>query len=110
MHPVIKPAVLACGLAIAGPAFAADSAACSGNVTVGEGATQISTSVVNKAVGSLCLNDLIIDTVREGANYDNHGEFVVEVARSIGKWLRTHAVTFQEAAEIMAAAAKSDVG
>ncbi|MEN3353845.1 MAG: 5-nucleotidase [Betaproteobacteria bacterium] len=110
MKSVIKPLAIACGLAFNGPALAASSITCTGNVTIGEGATQISTSIVNKPVGAQCLNDLIIDTVREGANYDNHGEFVVEVARLIGQWLRSHTISFKDGAEIMAAAAKSNVG
>jgi 5'-nucleotidase len=110
MNSVIRPLALACTLAVAGPALAASSVTCTGNVTIGEGVTQISTSIANKAVGGQCLNDLIIDTVREGANYDNHGEFVVDVARLLGHWLRSHAVTFKESAELIAAAAKSGVG
>ena len=106
MQPLLKPlAALVC-LALAGPALAD----CAGNVTIGEGAAQITTLVPNKAFGSSCLNDLIVDTTAEGANYGNHGEFVAGLAKQVAAWTKQRVINPREAARLLVAGAKSDVG
>lgn len=105
MLRIFKRAALACGLAAALPAFA-----CTGNVTIGEGAAQIATSVPNKAVGSSCINELIIDTVAEGANYESHGEFFGAVSELTGTWREAGILTGEEREAIRDAARASEVG
>ena len=106
MQPLLKPlAALVC-LALAGPVLAD----CAGTVTLGEGPAQIATTVPNKAVGSTCLNSLIIDTAAEAANYGSHGEFIATLAKQVAGWARAHAISPREAARLLVAAAKSDVG
>jgi 5'-nucleotidase len=94
------------GLVVAGPALAD----CTGNITIGEGAAQIVTRIPNKAIGSVCQNDLIIDTDAEGANYANHFDFVEEVAKLARQWLRDDRIGFFQFADLLASAARSDVG
>lgn len=106
MNTVLKPLVGLLGLALAGAA----TAACSGNVTIGEGSAQVATAVANKAVSGSCLNDLIIDTEAEGANYGNHGEFVVTLGKHLYDWTRQGVLTPSEAVELQVAGAKSSVG
>lgn len=106
MNSVLKPLAVLVGLALAGAA----SAACTGNVTIGEGSSQIATNVVNKSVGASCLNDLIVDTEAEGANYGNHGEFVEHLGKHLYGWTRHGILTPREAVELQIAAAKSSVG
>lgn len=106
MNTVLKPLVGLLGLALAGAA----TAACSGNVTIGEGTSLVTTAVVNKAVGASCLNALIVDTEAEGANYGNHGEFVVHLGQRLYGWTRQGILTPREAIELQVAAAKSSVG
>lgn len=106
MNTVLKPLVGLLGLALAGAA----TAACSGNVTIGEGSAQVATAVANKAVGATCLNALIVDTEAEGANYGNHGEFVVHLGQRLYGWTRQGILTPREAIELQVAAAKSSVG
>ncbi len=106
MQPMLKPlAALVC-LALAGPVLAD----CAGTVAIGEGAARIATQVPNKAIGNACLNDLIVDTAAEGANYGSHGEFVAVLAKQAGGWAKQRAISLREAAGLLAAAAKSDVG
>ncbi|OGU22634.1 MAG: bifunctional metallophosphatase/5'-nucleotidase [Hydrogenophilales bacterium RIFOXYD1_FULL_62_11] len=106
MQPMLKPlAALVC-LTLAGPVLAD----CVGNVTIGEGASQIATTVANKAVGSTCLNDLIIDTAADGANYGSHGEFIANLAKQVAAWAKKHEISPREAANMLVAGAKSDVG
>jgi 5'-nucleotidase len=103
---MLKPlAALVC-LALAGPVLAD----CAGNVTLGEGAAQITAPVPNKSVGGACMNDLIIDTAAEGANYGNHGEFVATLAKQLAGWTRHRQVSVREASRILVAGAQSDVG
>lgn len=106
MNTVLKPLVGLLGLALAGAA----TAACTGNVTIGEGSAQVATAVANKAVSGSCLNDLIIDTEAEGANYGNHGEFVVTLGKHLYDWTRQGVLTPSEAVELQVAGAKSSVG
>ncbi|MBN9127034.1 MAG: bifunctional metallophosphatase/5'-nucleotidase, partial [Nitrosospira sp.] len=106
MISILKPLVALTGLALAGAA----AANCTGNVVIGEGPSQIATSVANKAVGGTCLNDLIIDTEAEGANYGNHGEFVARLSKQAGEWTLQRALSPKEAGALLAAGARSDVG
>lgn len=84
--------------------------ACSGAVTIGEGADQIVTPVDNRAIGARCINELIVDTVAEGAAYDSHGEFVARVAHQAAQWAKARSISAREAAELVKAAARSEVG
>jgi len=84
--------------------------ACEGNVTIGEGTTQITTSLSNKPIGGSCFNDLIVDTAAEGANYGNHVEFIVKVVGLGGEWLKRRKITLREWGELVEAAIRSDVG
>jgi 5'-nucleotidase len=103
---MLKPlAALVC-LSLAGPVLAD----CAGHVTFGEGDVQIVTPVSNRAVGGACLNELIVDTAAEGANYGNHGEFVAILARQVAGWTRQRHVSPREAGAILAAGARSGVG
>lgn len=61
--------------------FGTAALACDGSVKIGEVGREIVTSVPNKNIGDVCLNDLIIDMRDEGANYGSHGEFIVELVR-----------------------------
>ena len=84
--------------------------ACDGPVTLGEGSTQITTTVPNVPVGAACLNDLIIDTRTEGANYGNHGEFVATLNKLANELTKNGHTTEQQANQLRAAAAQSSVG
>jgi 5'-nucleotidase len=94
------------GLALAAPALAV----CTGDVVIGEGPAQIVTGIPNRAVGGACLNDLIIDTAAEGANYGSHGEFVADLARLLARLVARREVPFLQAVELVSAGARSDVG
>lgn len=83
---------------------------CAGTVTFGEGVTQIVTSVPNRPIEDRCLNDLIVDTEAEGANYGNHGEFVVEMAFLGGRMVQRRQLVVREYLELVRAAGRSDVG
>ncbi len=105
--PSLKiPAVFLAGLVLAGSALAD----CGGHVTIGEGAAQVTTAVANKAVDGACLNDLIVDTEDEGANYGNHGEFVAVLEKLVTNWRKDGVVTAGEAEALLEAGAGSDVG
>ena len=105
MH-FLKPIAALVSLALAGPVLAD----CTGNVVIGEGATQVVTQVFNKQIGTSCLNDLIIDTAAEGANYGNHGEFVATLTHLVIQLAKNRNLSFSEAAKLVTGAAKSDVG
>lgn len=90
--------------------LAAPALACDGTITIGEGAAQIATTVPNKLVGSICLNDLIIDTTPEGANYGNHGAFVETVAKLAYAWTKELIITKKQAVELVVNSARSAVG
>jgi 5'-nucleotidase len=107
MQTVLKPLAVAIACLMAGPALAD----CVGTVTIGEGASQIVTKVANKPIDGICLNTLIVDTADEGANkYESHGEFLERLARQVAGWSRQRVLTRAEAAELLAAGGKSDVG
>ncbi|MDZ7593118.1 MAG: bifunctional metallophosphatase/5'-nucleotidase [Thiobacillus sp.] len=108
MNSPLKPLVFMLGLALAGPALS--DVACDGSVTLGEGSAIVTTAVGNRAVGASCLNDLIIDTTAEGANYGNHGEFVSALTRLTSDWVKAGIISRQEAARLISAAARSGVG
>jgi 5'-nucleotidase len=92
-----------------GPALAA-TPTCTGDVVIGEGDTKVVTGVANKAVDGICINDLIIDTAAEGANYGNHGGFVSQVSKLVREWAKERKIAAREAGELISAAARSDVG
>ncbi len=82
----------------------AASANCVDNVILGEGDSAIATSVENKTIGNnTCLNDLIIDTEAEGANYSNHGEFVSRLTHQVKGWERQGVISHREGAGLKAA-------
>jgi 5'-nucleotidase len=97
------------GLGLQNPALAA-APTCTGNVVIGEGDDRIATHVPNRVVHGTCLNDQIVDTDSEGANYGNHGEFVVHLGKLVAEWTKSRQITPRDAAELLAAGARSDVG
>jgi 5'-nucleotidase len=94
------------GLAAAGPVLAV----CTGTVVMGEGPTAIATRVPNEDVGGTCLNDRIVDTFAEGANYGSHGEFVRYLDHLAEGLVEQGALTERQAEALASAAARSDVG
>lgn len=84
--------------------------ACDGEVTIGKGSSQITTSVPNRAVGAACLNDLIVDTRVEGANYGNHGVFVAATIKLVIGLVKSGQLTAHQAIDILTAAVRSSVG
>jgi 5'-nucleotidase len=105
MHHAVKPLAIALLLAF----NASVNAACvDERSTVFAGA--IDSGVLNKPVGDSCLNDLVVDSIAEGANWGNHGEFVAALARQSRHWLHSRLITVQERSRLMQAAARSDVG
>ena len=105
MHHAVKPLAIALLLAF----NASVHAACvDERGTVFAGA--IDSGVVNKSVADSCLNDLVVDSVAEGANWGNHGEFVAVLLRQTRDWKRARLITSQERSRLMQAAARSDVG
>jgi 5'-nucleotidase len=88
----------------------AAAAECSGTLTIGEGASMITTAVPNEAVGGNCMNTVLVDTVQEGAAYASHGEFVAHVAHLGKEWTRRGLITPHELKELIGAAARSEVG
>ncbi|MGB7988295.1 MAG: bifunctional metallophosphatase/5'-nucleotidase [Candidatus Methylophosphatis roskildensis] len=95
-------------LSVAGPADA--SLDCSGSVTFGEAGARVVTSVPDRRIGVKCLNDLIVDTELEGANYGGHGEFIAEVAILGARLFRRRQIEVGEYLELVRAAARSEVG
>ena len=108
-------------------------AGCTGNVTFGEGPTMIDTGVRDRVVdlqpqsrqaqliprpkggspgiaAGTCMNALIVDTLAEGSQWGDHGEFVAEVARLTQEWLKGGSITRAERSRLLAAAAQSNVG
>lgn len=84
--------------------------ACQGSVTIGEGSPMVTTTVADRMVGGQCLNQLIVDTEAEGANYGTHGEFVSKLTQRVHAWVALGALNRREAAQLVAAAAQSSVG
>jgi 5'-nucleotidase len=105
MKPLVKPLSVLIGLALSGAVLA-----CDGTVTIGEGATQIATEIPNRSIDGTCLNDLIVDTTAERANYGSHGEFIVELTKAAIGWVKSHEISGKELGRLISAAARSDVG
>lgn len=106
MRTMLKPLVLATMIACGA---AQVQAACLDNRTnafVGA----VDSGVINKDIGGICINDRIIDTAVEGANWGNHGEFVSAVSKLTLEWQGTKKITVQERFGLMRAAAQSAVG
>lgn len=106
MRYCIRSLALICALTVVGPTYAA----CTGIVTIGEGFERIVTTVPNREIGTRCINERIIDTVAEGANYENHGEFIKEVRELTERWLDRRIINRFERNDILAAARRSNVG
>lgn len=70
----------------------------------------VDSSVPNKEVGGVCLNDLIVDAAAEGANWGNHGAFVSAVSGLTRDWLKAKVISNTERSRIVNAAARSEVG
>src|SRR5262245_10573624 len=92
---------------LARPALAAP---CTGTVVIGEGSSQIVTSVPNKSFQGVCFNNLIVDTAAEGADWANHGEFMSHVAKLVAAWRDSGMMSARQAGELTSAAARSHVG
>ncbi len=105
MRTLLKALAALIGLALPGAALA-----CNGSVTLGEGTTQVVAEIPNRAIDGTCLNDLVIDTAAEGANYGSHGEFVARLTKSARGWVKQHAITPKEFGQLIRAAARSEVG
>ena len=104
-----KIVIVIVNLGLASPALAA-TPTCAGHVVIGEGDGRIETHVPNRAIHSACLNDQIVDTAAEGANYGNHGEFVLHLGKLVVQWTKSRRISLREAGELLAAGARSDVG
>ena len=109
MHATLKPLLASLAVACAGSTFA-HTTNCTGPVVIGEGTSAIVTSVANKRIEGTCINDLIVDTEAEGANYGNHGAFVVSTTQLVLGWLKRHQINVRDVTTILRAAARSDVG
>ena len=109
MRFIFKIVVVIISLGLACPALAA-TPTCAGHVVIGEGDGRIETHVPNRAIHSACLNDQIVDTAAEGANYGNHGEFVLHLGKLVVQWTKSRRISLREAGELLAAGARSDVG
>ena len=88
----------------------ANTPPCVGKVVIGEGDARGVTNVANQSAGGSCFNDQIMDTAAEGANYGNHADFVAHVAKLVVGWTKSRKISMREAGELLAAAARSDVG
>lgn len=88
----------------------AASVGCTGKVTFGEAGTRLVSSVPNRRIDVRCLNDLIVDTGLEGANYGSHEEFVAEVAMLGARLVKRRLIEVREYLDLVRAAARSDVG
>lgn len=105
MHFAVKPLAITLLLAISAGAHAS----CIDNrESVFTGT--INSGVINKPVSGSCLNDLIIDSITEGANWGKHGEFVESIERQSRGWQRSRLITERERTKLIHAAARSDVG
>ena len=109
MRSLLKIIVGVISLGMASPTLAA-APACTGNVVIGEGGGRIVTHVANRAVDGVCLNDQIVDTDAEGANYGNHGEFVLHLGKLVADWTKSRQINLRDAAELLAAWARSEIG
>ncbi|MCB1956828.1 MAG: bifunctional metallophosphatase/5'-nucleotidase [Rhodocyclaceae bacterium] len=93
---------LVAGLAL-GTSTLALAQTCPGTVTIGDTETRVADRLIDGA----CLSTLIQD----GPDvWGNHGEFVSHVTRLSHRLLRAHEVSARDAARLVTAAARSDVG
>ena len=85
-----RPLVVAIALtAILGsPLIGFTTETCTGNVVIGEGATQVSTGVPNSSFDDKCFNAWILDTDAEGANYGSQVEFIASPQRLVITWTK----------------------
>src|SRR5262245_5995101 len=107
MMRAIKQASVACCLLAAVPAA---HAACTGTVTFGEGAALVATTVPNKEFRGKCFNQLIVDTVVEGAKWDSEAEFVLDTAGRALEWLLARLINGHQVGELLRGAVQSEVG
>jgi hypothetical protein len=96
--------------AVAALSAATGAWACTGTVTLGEGTSQVTTSVANQSVGGVCMNALIADTVVEGANYANEAEFLVAVAKLAAGWRSQGLIDLRQYVELIRGSLSSQVG
>ncbi|MCK9991206.1 MAG: hypothetical protein RugAbin2_02220, partial [Rugosibacter sp.] len=89
MRTLLKPLALAAMIACATVQVQAACLDNRPNVFVGA----VDSGVINKDIGGVCINDHIIDTAVEGANWGNHGEFVSTIARLAMAWQKTEKIT-----------------
>src|SRR5262245_59750036 len=109
MRFILKIAVAVISIELTASALGA-APACTGTVTIGEGSARIVTQVPNRSIGGSCFNDQIVDTVAEGANYGNHGEFVSGLNKLVGNWAHDGLISVKEAGKLMSSSARSYVG
>lgn len=109
MRPILKFLVAVVSLGLVTSALA-NTPPCVGKVVIGEGDARVVTNVANQSAGGSCFNAQIMDTAAEGANYGNHAEFVAHVAKLVVGWTKSRKISMREAGELLAAAARSDVG
>lgn len=107
MHP-LAPLTLSASLLLA--SIPAAAATCEGKVSFGEGAGQVVSKVANRKAGTVCFNDIILDTAAEGANYTSHEDFVATVTALAHDWRKRHLINQREFRQLTAAAAASTVG
>lgn len=105
MHPVFKPLALALLLSLYGNVHAT----CVDNRSTVFAGT-VDSGVANKPVADACLNDLIVDSLAEGANWGNYGEFVASLLKQTRDWRHAKWITLQDQAKLIRAAARSEVG
>ena len=105
MHPVFKSLTIALLLSLYGNVHAA---CVDDRSTVFAGT--VNSGVVNKPVADSCLNDLVVDSVAEGANWGSHGEFVAALLKQTRDWRHTKLITTQDQVKLIHAAARSEVG
>jgi 5'-nucleotidase len=105
----VRASALAASIALSGAALA-DEPQCAGPVTFGDGPGRVVSSVADRAADRGCLNDLIIDTLAEGAHYESHGAFVAAVSRLTRDWRAAGVVSGRESGALVSAAARSNVG
>ena len=105
MHPVFKPLTLVLLLSLYGTVHAA---CVDDRSTVFAGT--VDSGVANKPIADSCLNDLVVDSQAEGANWGNHGVFVAALLKQTRDWRRTKLITTQDRVKLIYAAARSEVG
>ncbi len=102
---VAKPLAIVLLLGLCGNAFAA---CVDTRSTVFVGA--IDSGVPNKSVANSCLNDWVVDSPAEGANWGSHGEFVLAQLKLTQSLRHSKLITNAERIKLLQAANRSDVG